>query len=530
LAVLVYPLMAEDRPAPSVRLDGGLISGVVLGEQGDIRAYKGVPFAAPPVGELRWKPPQPVKPWDGVRACTNVGGFCPQPKQIAFTHEDGQQSEDCLYLNVWTPAKDETAKLPVMFWIHGGGYTTGSGGLKSYDGEKLARSGVVVVTINYRLGPFGFFAHPLLTKESEHASSGNYGMLDQIFALQWAQRNIAAFGGDPHCVMIFGESAGSASVSRLMVTPLAKGLFHRALAQSGGPIGQNRKLKETAGRTESAESMGERLAKALGCDTAPDVLAALRAKTPEEILKAAEPAQGLFGKGMKFGPVVDGWVLPEDPALMWEQGKQHPMPFITGSNADEGTIFLRQLPIKRALGYKLVLRTMYGAHADEMSKLFPAEKDEDVPDAMSKLTGVGAFIYPAREMVRWMEKIKQPSGLYHFTRVPKTAQERNLGAFHGLEIAYVFGNVRPAFVLDEVDRNLAETMRAYWVNFAKTGNPNGPGLPDWPIYCVEKDQHLELGDKIEPKAGLWKDACDLMAKIRREKGEGAAEPALPLNP
>jgi para-nitrobenzyl esterase len=506
---------------------------MVLGEQGDIRAYKGVPFAAPPVGELRWKPPQPIQPWAGIRACTKIGAFCPQPKQIAFTHEDGQQSEDCLYLNVWTPAKDEHAKLPVMFWIHGGGYTTGSGGLKAYDGEILSRCGVVVVTINYRLGPFGFFAHPLLTKESEHGSSGNYGMLDQIFALQWVQKNIMAFGGDPNCVMIFGESAGSASVSRLMVTPLAKGLFHRALGQSGGPIGQNRLLKESKGRTESAEAMGERLSKALSCETAPDALAALRGKTPEEILKAADPAQGLFGKGMKFGPVVDGWVLPDDPGRMWEQGKQHPVPFLTGSNADEGTIFLRQLPIKRVLGYRLILRTMYGTHADELFKLFPAEKDEDVPEALNKLTTVSAFAYAAREMVRSMEKIKQPSGLYRFSRVPETAKGRSLGAFHGLEIAYTFGNVRPEFVLDETDRKLSETMRAYWVNFAKTGNPNGEGLPDWPIYCAEKDQYLELGDTVEAKVGLYREACDLIAKIQREraeKGEVGAEPGLPANP
>jgi len=511
-------LLGGERPAPSVRVDGGLISGVILDAESKIRAYKGVPFAAPPVGTLRWKPPQPVKPWDGIRTCTKAGSACPQPKQMVFGNETIEQSEDCLYLNIWTPAKGADAGLPVMFWIHGGGFTTGTGGLRFYDGESLARKGVVVVTINYRLGPLGFMAHPLLTQESKNGSSGNYGLLDQIHALKWVQRNIKAFGGNPECVMIFGESAGAVSVAQLMVTPLAKDLFHRALAQSGGPGANCRKLKERSGKLESGEAMGERLAGLLGCKDGPDPLAKLRAKTPEEILKAADPAQGLFGKGMKFGPVVDGWVLPDDPRRMWEQGKQHPVPFVAGSNADEGTIFLKQLPIKRVLGYKLVVRTMFRSHAQEILRLFPSENDEDVPQALNKLTSVTAFIHPARFMVRSMERIRKPAGLYFFTRVPDLAKSMKLGAFHGLEIAYVFGNARPEMKLGAMDRKLSDTMRAYWVNFARTGNPNGTGLPKWPVYDAEKDEHLELGDEVQAKAGLYREACDLLDKLRREQG------------
>jgi len=247
------------------------------------------------------------------------------------------------------------------------------------------------------------------------------------------------------------------------------------------------------------------------------VAAALRNKTPEEILRAANPAQGLFGKGMKFGPVVDGWVLPDDPEWLWSQGKQHPVPFIAGSNADEGTIFLHQLPVKRTFGYKLVIRSMFGSHAQEMLKLFPAERDQDVSHALNRITTVTAFTHPARQMVRSMERIKQPSGLYFFTRVPELSKPMKLGAFHGLEIAYVFGNVRPGVTLDETDRKLAEAMRTYWVNFAKTGNPNGQALPEWPAYSATRDQHIEFGDKIETKAGLYREACDLMDKLRHER-------------
>ena len=512
--VVQPPCFAEDAPLTDpLRIEGGPISGQPV-EKGDVRAYKGIPFAAPPLGDLRWKPPQPVKQWEGVRACTEFGNWCPQPKPL-LGRELGTLSEDCLYLNVWTPAKTPAARLPVMLWIHGGGHTTGSGGMPYYNGEHLAREGVVVVTINYRLGPFGFLAHPALSKESEKGVSGNCGMLDQIAALQWVRKNIAAFGGNPECVTIFGESAGAASVCRLMVCPLARGLFHRAIGESGGPYGFNRDLREQRGRLTSAEKMGEEIAKALGCDAAPDVLAALRAKSSDQVLNAANPAQGLFGKGNKFGPVVDGWVLPDDPGRLWDQGKQADVPFMTGTNADEGTIFLQQLPVQHVLGYRLAARTLFQDQADEVLKLFPVEKDEDIPGALNKLVTVASFVSPARMLVRAMAQRQTPVYLYHFMRVPDTKRAAKLGACHAIEIPYVFGTLPKG--LGEKDEKLSESVCRYWANLAKTGNPNGAGLPAWPVYAADKDECLELGDEIKVKSGLYKEACDALEKSYRNR-------------
>lgn len=295
------------------------------------------------------RPPQPVEAWDGARECTEFGPACQQP---ASTIGDTPklQDEDCLYLNVWTAAADEP--LPVMVWIHGGGCTTGTGSTPIYNGARFAKRVVVLVTINYRLGPLGYLAHPLLSAESDHGVSGNYGLLDQIAALQWVQRNIAAFGGDPDCVTIFGESAGAQSVCWLMVSPLAEGLFHRAIAESGGVHGPTRALREEVGRFESMESVGERIAHDLGCDTALDPLAAMRAVTPERLLKTLDVAQGLLGKGVKLGAVVDGWALARSASAMWDAGEQYDVPFMTGSNADEGSIFMRQLPVTGLSGYR----------------------------------------------------------------------------------------------------------------------------------------------------------------------------------
>ena len=508
--VLLLPLLVVADP---IRLDSGRISGVA---SGDVHVYKGIPFAAPPVGKLRWRPPQPVPPWDGVRQCITFGPWCPQPRQIVG-REFGETNEDCLYLNVWAPAQRPDAKLPVMVWIHGGGHTTGSGSASYYNGEKLARLGVVVVTINYRLGPFGYLAHPLLSKESERGVSGNYGMLDQIAALGWVQRNIAAFGGDPGCVTIFGESAGAVSVCRLMVSPLAKGLFHRAIAQSGGAHGRNRHLRQTWYGMEPMEKVGERLATALGCDQADDPLAALRAVSAEQLLEASRPSQGLFGKGIKFGPVIDGWALPDDPVDLWQAGKQHDVPFMAGSNADEGSIFVRQLPIQRAFGYRLTVRMLFREQASEMLRLFPAPTDGDAKAAAGRLVGVSSFVAPARWLARAMERVESPGYLYHFTRVAPGTAVKPYGAFHGLEIGYVFGTLKPALGPTPRDWELSKAMSACWARFAKTGDPNGEGIPRWPVHEAATDQHMEFGDTVTVKAGLWKEACDLLDRINAQR-------------
>lgn len=499
-----------------------IISGLIAGDDRDgVRSFKGIPFAAPPVGDLRWKPPQPVKPWYDTRACTAFSPRCPQPKSF-ITISAEPMDEDCLYLNVWTEAKNADAKLPVMVWIHGGGYTTGSGSQPLYDGAALARQGVVVVTINYRLGPFGFLAHPLLSKESPHAASGNYGLLDQIAALAWVQENIAAFGGDPNRVAIFGESAGAGSVGHLLVSPLAKGLFQRAILQSGTALGPKRHLRERVNAQEPMEQIGLQIAKDLGCDTATDSLAAFRAVSAEKLLEASQPAQGLApgGPGTRFWPIVDGWVVPDEPMLLFERGQYHRVPLLIGSNADEATLFLRQFDVKR--GYEALARAYVGPLADPLMERFPApgDNDTDVAAAVSRLVSVTSFIAPARVMARTFSKDDQQAFLYHFTRVSPGLARRSLGATHGAEIGYVFDTL-PAFGFDDGDRKLSRVMSACWVQFAKTGDPNGPGLPTWPAYLATSDQHLEFGDEVITGRGLYKEACDLLEKVAKHRTEAA---------
>jgi para-nitrobenzyl esterase len=499
----------------TVKIESGLISGVLVGENKDVRAYKGIPYAAPPVGNLRWRPPQSPPTWQGVRQATEYGPSCPQPDILerAYGIKTGPTSEDCLYLNVWTPARSGNQRLPVMVWIHGGGYIAGSGSSQVYDGQELARHGVVVVTINYRLGPFGFLAHPLLSKESEHGVSGNYGLLDQIAALFWVKRNIAAFGGDPNNVTIFGESAGAGSVCYLMVSPLAKGLFHRAIAQSGSAFGQNRHLRQTWYGLEPAEKLGERFAERLGCWG----LAQMRAKSAEEVLaKSSTEGNFFFGRGDRFGPIVDGWVVPDDPATIFEAGKQHKVPLIVGSNADEGTIFTATVPQMGLEQYRTILKTLYGDHADQVFALYRADGDDQVRKALSRLVGDSAFIANARYFARVHSRASKVF-LYHFTRVRPDPRGRALGAFHGSEIAYAFGNVRALGAADEKDSALAQTMSAYWAGFARTGDPNGKGLPEWPAYDPNTDRYIELGDVVGAKSGLRKEACDLFEKISAER-------------
>jgi len=492
-------------------VDGGAIRGE-LGAQGQVAVWRGVPFAAPPVGELRWRPPQPVVGWEGVRDCTQFGPACPQPPSAnPVGREVGAQDEDCLFLNVWAPA--ETAEpLPVMVWIHGGGCTTGAGSLDVYDGEQLARRGVVLVTINYRLGPLGYLAHPLLTTESDNSVSGNYGMLDQIYALQWVERNIQQFGGDPDRVTIFGESAGGLSVARLLISPLSEGLFDRAILQSGAARGRNRRLHEEMPGQPSMESVGEKLFADLGVAGAPDPLAAARQLNLRAIIEAANPQLGLIGAGTKYGPIVDGWAIPDDPEVMLADGRFHHVPVIAGANADDGSIFAQAGGKLGPAGYRMLVRRIMGERAEDVLRLFPATTRDETAEALSGLLTVSAFVAPARSLVRAVAGGGGDAWLYHFTRKPALGPATRYGAFHGLEIAYIFGLKGALGRLGETDAALHEAMATTWVQFAATGDPNGEAIPSWPRWSAEDEACMYFGDEVAAGRAPLLEACEVFAR------------------
>lgn len=504
-----------------------LTSGPVTGakervQDREIWIFKGIPYAAPPVGDLRWRPPQQVAAWTEPRACLEYGPSCPQSGSAGpFSLESlsvGRTSEDCLYLNVWTPAESADDRLPVMVWIHGGAFETGSGSMGVYDGRNLAARGVVVVTINYRLGPFGFLAHPALSAESEQGASGNYGLLDQIQALTWVRDNIAAFGGDPQRVTVFGESAGAISILHLMVSPLAGGLFQRALPQSGILLDEGFGVS-TARTLKQAEAEGREYAASLGIDEGDDVLARMRAKTPEELLAAADriSAQApLVEQGLVWTPVADGHVLTELPSALWAQGKQLAVPLLIGSNADEGNAFLSGLQVP-AEKYEETMQHIFGDYADEALALYPMGSGADTLTPLSRMLTEIGFASTARFAAAQVSSGGTPAFLYQFTRVP-LKNLNPLGAFHAVEIPYVFGNLDMFAGLgriEDADRRLSDEIMGYWTRFAASGDPNGGGAPEWTRYDPESDLHQQLGDEVgQAGPGLYKVACDLADRMR----------------
>ncbi len=516
LALLVLcwlPLTVVAQGAEAIQLTCGPITGL---ERDGIRSYLGVPFAAPPVGPLRWRPPQPVAPWTEPRAMVAYGPSCPQPQaELPMGREVGRMDEDCLYLNVWTGSRVADDRLPVMVWIHGGGFTQGSGAVPTYDGARLAAKGVVVVTINYRLGPLGFLAHPQLSAESERGLSGNYGILDQIAALQWVQANIEAFGGDPDRVTVFGESAGAVSVYCLMASPLARGLFHRAIAQSGTPPESMKPLRGEGGRRGTQEQTGQEIATKLGIQDGPGALAALRAKSWQEILTAAGDAGPLPGAGVVQWLTLDGWVFPESPMAVFAGGRQAPVPLIAGSNADEGTLWARSLRAVNLRRYQVMIRGLFRRHADEAFAIYPATDDATAAAAAVTMLG-DSFLRGARVAVRGSSAVQPQTYLYHFTRTTERLRQMGLGCCHAAEIPYVFGNLLPGAGHGPVDEALSEQVMGYWTRFAATGDPNGPGAVAWPAYMLASDPHLELGDVIQPGNGLRKAALDLLDAARPE--------------
>jgi para-nitrobenzyl esterase len=514
LITLPGGVFAEEKKPDVIQLDSGPIRGML--EDG-VGIFSGIPYAAPPIGELRWKPPQKVAAWTQVRDCTLFGPACPQPRQ----QDGGKFSEDCLYLNVWSPAENPDARLPVMVWIHGGAFNFGSGSQPEYHGKNLAKRGVVVVTLNYRLGPLGFLVHPLLSKESAHGTSGNYGLLDQIAALQWVQENIAAFGGNPDRVTIFGQSAGSRSVTLLMISPLSARLFHGAIAASGGPIIGSEYLNPAFnGNLANVSNMGQKLASRLGCEQAEDVLAAMRAKSAQEVLDAADCRTSVFDyEGLFFAPVFDAWVLPKDPLTAYSGGQQHDVPIIVGSTRNEGNLYLADETDLSVERYRSFLQARFGDDSGKAFEMFPAYLDAEVPRAMDDFLTVAANAQPARFVAQSMESKQSKAYLFQFTRRPDTAMARKLGVHHGVEIAYVFGNMSISDGYEDTDLRLSNQMMDYWVNFAKTGNPNGPGLADWPAYESQSDLNLEFSDTIHTNKHLFKKQCDFISRQSSYRSE-----------
>jgi para-nitrobenzyl esterase len=487
LLAIQLPLLALNDP---VTISTGKIAGI-KGNNPEVRVYKGIPYAAAPVGDLRWKPPKAAKGWSGVREAKEFGANCmqqPYAQGSLYYQPMTTVSEDCLYLNVWTAAKSEKEKRPVMVWIHGGALTRGSGSTPTYDGEAFAAKGVVLVTINYRLGLFGFMAHPELTKESDRGSSGNYGILDQIAALEWVQKNIKAFGGDPGRVTIFGESAGSWSVNCLMATPLANGLFHRAIGESGGSFGDSLRLAD-------AEKAGEKLAASVGAKSIAD----LRAKSAEDLLKLDTGAR----------PNVDGWMLPAPIATIFANGQHNDVPLIVGSNADEGTAFVPASMKQSPEQFKAAAERRFGPEAADYLKIYPASNDAEVRSSMLAAFRDERFSWQMRTWARLAStKGSSKAYLYFFKRVPPGPQANVYGAFHASEIAYVFGNLAPSRPWEEADRKLSAAMQQYWINFATSGDPNGKGLPKWPAYDKSRDEHMEFGDTVVVGKELLKPSLD----------------------
>ncbi|MEN6620659.1 MAG: carboxylesterase/lipase family protein [Smithella sp.] len=498
--------ISADRLTDVVKLDSGSLRGKYEDGMG---IFLGIPYAAPPVRKFRWMPPKAVAPWKQVRNCMDFGPSCPQPGS-----QDGNKfNEDCLYLNVWTTAKP-TEKLPVMVWIHGGAFNNGSTSQMEYDVRNLAKKGVVVVTINYRLGPLGFLVHPSLSRESSHKKSGNYGLLDQIAALKWVQKNIVSFGGNPGTVTIFGQGSGASSVMLLITSPLAAGLFHRAIAQSGNLLAGSEFIYPAFNSNMiDAIKTGEKFAAKLGCNEASNVAKALRKKSAREIIAAADFQADFCNNGLYFGPVFDGWVLPVNPLAAYENGKQLDVPIIAGSTSSESVIY-RTCNIDWSLKkYKEFLKSRFGDDSEKALNFFPAKNDKDVRQAVDNVITVADYACPARFVARWMAQRKSRSYLYQFTRRPDKGKAGKLGIYHGSDLPYVFGNLNKSEGYNDLDVELSEKMMAYWVNFAKTGNPNGRGLFYWPGYKSESDINLEFGDTIQTNKNLFQKECDFVDRM-----------------
>ena len=495
-AVFAANSLAQDR----VTTTSGTLEGTSDASSG-IRSFKGIPFAAPPVGDFRWKPPQPVEKRGGVFKADKFGPRCMQRAIYSdMVFRSNGMSEDCLYLNVWTPAKSGSEKLPVLVYFFGGGFMAGDGSESRYDGASMAGKGIVAVTVNYRLGVFGFLAHPELTQELPHHASGNYGLLDQQAALEWVRQNIAAFGGDPKRVTIAGESAGSISVSAQMASPLSKALIAGAIGESGSITGAL-----SAVPLSEAEQNGVKFAAAIGGTT----LSALRAMSAEQLLEAtAKP--GL----PRLSPTVDGYFFPKSPFEIYAAGEQAHVPLLVGSNSEESGYFSvlgREKPTVE--NYRNALQKLYAYKSDQVFKLYPASNENEVMDAAQDLAGDRFIAYSTW---RWIDLATKTGGrptyYYYYARPRppmrpegKPATQANndrpapRGAVHSAEIEYAMGNLdsNKVYAWTPDDYKVSKVLQEYFANFIKTGNPNGKGLPNWPQFAANQRMIIDVNTRAE---------------------------------
>jgi para-nitrobenzyl esterase len=498
LAASAFFLFAEvAAPSMIIETSQGTLIGAAAQAEPSINVFKGIPYAVPPVGNRRWKPPEAAAGWAGERLATEFAPDCMQSvyAEDSFYYRPARiTSEDCLYLNVWTPTA-AGEKLPVIVWIHGGALTRGSAAIDFYDGSKLAMKGAVVVSLNYRLGVFGFFAHPDLIAESAHGAAGNYGVLDQIQGLHWVREHIAAFGGDPDNVTIFGQSAGAWSVSVLSASPLAKGLFHKAIGDSGGRLDRRPELA-------TAASAGEDLARAIGVTA----LADLRDMSADALLAASQKA------GFLTHDIVDGWVLTEQPYETFAAGKHNRVPVLLGFNTDESTTLNAAAlvpPNERV--YKTNVRRLYSDLTDEYLSIYPAENMYQ-----STLEAFRDYWF-GWQAIAWAQMARAAGDdayVYRFGHSPPGPQRQELGAYHAAELAFVFNNVYLfGSEATPVDIALADAMSSFWVAFARSGVPAVNGQPAWPVFTREGKQFMSFAAVVEAGQGLFEDRFTLWDQI-----------------
>lgn len=493
----------------------GKLSGAWATPAQDVRVFRAIPYAKPPIGDLRWRAPQAAEIWQGIRDATSFEAPCWQShSEDAFVWTRGKfdRSEDCLHLSLWSQPERDPGR-PVMVWFHGGAHTSGWGHNKLFDGTQLAKLGVVLVTVNYRLGPWGFLAHPALANESSHKSAGNYGLLDKIAALNWVRDNIEQFGGDPDNVTIFGQSAGSSSVCALMASPLAQGFFHKAIGQSASCL--NPIVRDADGLDR-----GVQYGQALGV---PQTQEDLRGVSNEALLQAA--ALPVWSQQSKI--VVDGWVLPKSPLEIFRAGEQAQVPLLVGSMANEGN---RLFPLNASLTedqFDLYLEKTFGATGADIKQAYASELAHSPGLAQREIATDLFMAFGMRQWAEFNNRAEQPTYLYFMSHVPPAFRiymadspeldlpegPRSAGAYHSGDLAFVFGNVgHIGAYWDESDRTLGNVMSRYWTNFAKTGNPNGPDLPPWPSYEANDHTTQVLDTPIHAIEGARRDKLDLFAK------------------